>query len=650
MPGPLVHRRRPRRSATRCCARATTPDDAARDIGDSAVIECVGLGGMALAAAPAVAAFFGGDAAAAAARTELMAQICAAPLGALHDHRRATTSARRSASTRGWSSSSRSRRRSPPACCTRTPARARSAPASPTSRSSRSAPRSPRWPRRSMASWTAARCGPARAPPRARRGGAGVVEFALHPGGYVRFGDAVAAASRVPRAPRGPLSLLVAGLERAPLRAGRRGARSTSGALRVGRAAHRSRVDVARAAPRAPRPPAPRRAAGAPLAARARRGAAAPPRALAPGLAALRARRRSPRPSRARRPRRRAHARRRRRARRLRRLAARATRPRRVALAAAAAARRSGSRTCAAPSAASCPSRAARLLRAIRAGDADARRGGARAGSRAGARAPALRCSGASRRPRRERDRPNFIARPYRGVSVQDVDVARAGRRCSRTCAARRVYRRTEFIVAVHGDERALVQVEREDGDGILVGVRDARLLAAPDEVAFVVDATVDTGNASQLARAARARARACHVVEGRFQHVNFIFAPAPLRDPGRRGRPAAPAEAARHGAAPCSTTTRTCRRWSSTSCRSTCASSPPRTRPGTTCSRAAAPGWTRRDASTSSTPGPPEAADWTLVGCERSRQIHAALYGARAARAGRLLPAADRRRAGRPS
>jgi Protein of unknown function (DUF1116) len=53
-------------------------DDAAADIGDSGVIECVGLGGMALAAAPAVAAFFGGDAAAAGARTELMAQICTA--------------------------------------------------------------------------------------------------------------------------------------------------------------------------------------------------------------------------------------------------------------------------------------------------------------------------------------------------------------------------------------------------------------------------------------------------------------------------------------------------------------------------------------------------------------------------------------------
>jgi hypothetical protein len=51
-------------------------EDAALDIGDSAVIECIGLGGMGVAAAPAVASFFGGDAAEAARRTEEMAQIC----------------------------------------------------------------------------------------------------------------------------------------------------------------------------------------------------------------------------------------------------------------------------------------------------------------------------------------------------------------------------------------------------------------------------------------------------------------------------------------------------------------------------------------------------------------------------------------------
>jgi Protein of unknown function (DUF1116) len=54
-----------------------TEDDASLDIGDSAVIECIGLGGMAIAAAPAVATFFGGTAADAAARTRLMGEICA---------------------------------------------------------------------------------------------------------------------------------------------------------------------------------------------------------------------------------------------------------------------------------------------------------------------------------------------------------------------------------------------------------------------------------------------------------------------------------------------------------------------------------------------------------------------------------------------
>ena len=75
------------------------PGDAALDIGDSAVIECIGLGGMALAAAPAVAAFFGGDAAAASARTELMAQICVTRSARFAIAGRA---ARRWGSTRGW--------------------------------------------------------------------------------------------------------------------------------------------------------------------------------------------------------------------------------------------------------------------------------------------------------------------------------------------------------------------------------------------------------------------------------------------------------------------------------------------------------------------------------------------------------------------
>jgi hypothetical protein len=219
---------------------------------------------------------------------------------------------------------------------------------------------------------------------------------------------------------------------------------------------------------------------------------------------------------------------------------------------------------------------------------------------------------------------PNFIARPYRGVSVQEVETLEDAALLAHV-RGRRVYRRTEFIVAVHGERRALVQLEREDGDGILVGVRDARVLARPEDVAFVADDTVDTGNATQMARVART-ARVT-VVQGRFQHVNFIVAPRPARVRVLEVVPPHPpkllemaravldfdedlppvelafepidlrelarANPARHYLFPCR-----------------CAG-------------------LELDAEVDFLDaGPPRAADWTLVGCERSRQIHAALYG----------------------
>ena len=57
------------------------PDDSAHDIGDSAILELVGLGASAAAGSPAVAAFLAGGMSDAAAVTEQMAQICATQSG-----------------------------------------------------------------------------------------------------------------------------------------------------------------------------------------------------------------------------------------------------------------------------------------------------------------------------------------------------------------------------------------------------------------------------------------------------------------------------------------------------------------------------------------------------------------------------------------
>jgi hypothetical protein len=214
---------------------------------------------------------------------------------------------------------------------------------------------------------------------------------------------------------------------------------------------------------------------------------------------------------------------------------------------------------------------------------------------------------------------PNFIARPYRGVSVQDAPgLDEASLRS--WLIGRRVYRRTEFVVAACGGSFAVVQVEHPVDDDVLATVADLRVLAGPDEVAFVVDPSVDTGNASQMARCARAGARVT-VVRGRFEHVNFIVEPAPRRVRVLEVIPPEPPKLLEMVRAvvdydedlpPVEL------EYEAIDLRDLAP-------PGPTMFPCRCSGLEGEflDA------GPPTLGDWTLVGCERSRQIHVALYGA---------------------
>jgi hypothetical protein len=209
---------------------------------------------------------------------------------------------------------------------------------------------------------------------------------------------------------------------------------------------------------------------------------------------------------------------------------------------------------------------------------------------------------------------PNFIARPYRGVSVQDAP-GLDERALREWLIGRRVYRRTEFVVARCAGEHAVVQVEHPVGDDILATVGDLRVIARPGDVAFVVDPSVDTGNATQMARVARARVT---VVQGRFEHVNFIVEPAPLTIRVVEVVPPEPPkllEMARSVVAYDEDLPPVELDFEAIDLRDMAGDMYP-------CRCAGLEG-EFLDA------GPPELGDWTLVGCERSRQIHVALYGA---------------------
>ena len=129
-------------------------------------------------------------------------------------------------------------------------------------------------------------------------------------------------------------------------------------------------------------------------------------------------------------------------------------------------------------------------------------------------------------------DRPlpaNTRAHPYRGLSVQEVDVALTEDGILGYLDGREVYRRTDFLALRLGEATALVEVRKASLEPLFSPVVEARLVSGPERTAWVHDPSVDVGNATALAGAALPGVDTT-VVLGRFEHVNFIHRPAPIR------------------------------------------------------------------------------------------------------------------------
>ena len=127
----------------------------------------------------------------------------------------------------------------------------------------------------------------------------------------------------------------------------------------------------------------------------------------------------------------------------------------------------------------------------------------------------------------------NTITRPYRGLSVQEVGVPLTPAGIGGLLREREIYRRTAFLVLRNGGQAALVAVRPERTDTLFSPVAELRVLSGPETTVWITDAGADVGNASSLAAVALKHERdgvLAYVVQGRFEHVNFIWRPAPVR------------------------------------------------------------------------------------------------------------------------
>ena len=127
---------------------------------------------------------------------------------------------------------------------------------------------------------------------------------------------------------------------------------------------------------------------------------------------------------------------------------------------------------------------------------------------------------------------PNTITRPYRGLSVQEVDIPLTRAAIAALLRDREIYRRTAFLVLRNGVQTALAAVCPADPGPLFSPVAEVRVLSGPETTAWITDPAADVGNASALAAVARGHHRdgvLAYVVQGKFEHVNFIWQPAPV-------------------------------------------------------------------------------------------------------------------------
>ena len=118
----------------------------------------------------------------------------------------------------------------------------------------------------------------------------------------------------------------------------------------------------------------------------------------------------------------------------------------------------------------------------------------------------------------------------YREVSITDVDVPLESGPLRELISSRPVYRRTRYMIARRADRAALVEVFTQPSEALFWDVTDVRLLAGPDQTAWVVRPDLDPGVPSDLALAAYGVPARCVVLEGRYGHVSFVLDSAPLR------------------------------------------------------------------------------------------------------------------------
>ena len=126
----------------------------------------------------------------------------------------------------------------------------------------------------------------------------------------------------------------------------------------------------------------------------------------------------------------------------------------------------------------------------------------------------------------------NIVPLPYSRIAVQHVPFALNEAEMRSFLRNKEAWFETDYVVFRRGGDCAVAEIQKADREDLFCRITDIKVVSLPNASRWVDDFTVDTGNPSALAEKARAlgvTASETLVVNGLYEHVNFIHRPQPV-------------------------------------------------------------------------------------------------------------------------
>jgi hypothetical protein len=126
----------------------------------------------------------------------------------------------------------------------------------------------------------------------------------------------------------------------------------------------------------------------------------------------------------------------------------------------------------------------------------------------------------------------NLVPLPYSRIAVQRLEAGLDEASIRAFLRDKDVWFETDYVVFRREGECAVATIKKTTARNSFCRIDCVEVLSQADRTRWIDDASVDTGNPSALAERARAAGIAASetlVVNGMYEHVNFIHCPQPL-------------------------------------------------------------------------------------------------------------------------